>query len=71
MSKTLHQKLTSKTAFLQTADNPLQGADGILANIRFERNVLQSLTAELMQPRPQAVNAILEMARMIPNGKER
>lgn len=66
MSKTLHQKLTSKTSFLQL---PPSG-EGVFASLRFEERLLSSLSSDLLQPRWQAVNALLEMARAIPQSKE-
>jgi hypothetical protein len=66
MSKTLHQKLTSKAALLQ----PSYSTEGLLSVHRFEHNLMEGLASELLQPRAQAITALLEMAATIPFTKK-
>lgn len=66
MSKTLHQKLTSKAALLQTSYT----SEGLLSAHRFEQNLMEGLASELLQPRAQAISALLEMAAAIPYVKK-
>lgn len=66
MSKTLHQKLTSKAVLLHTS----YSTEGLLSAHRFEQNIMEGLASELLQPRAQAVGALLEMAAAIPYGKK-
>jgi hypothetical protein len=76
MNKTLHTKLTEKHHYNHTPSLVYAKGDGISANVsggsgRFmasleqEVKILQEAAKDLLQPRPQAIAKLLQMAREI------
>lgn len=62
MDKTVHKKLTAIPSLTAAATSC---TDGLFATLRLEKKILEQLSADLMQPRPQAVAALLELAKKI------
>lgn len=65
MDKTLHNKLTSKQSFAYTPAASAPGSDDIFSVLRHEKRILDALAKDLLQPRPEAIKRILEMAGKI------
>ena len=76
MNKTLHKKLTEKHLYHHTPTLAYAKGDGALAEVadrssRFfesleqEVKILQEAAKDLLQPRPQAIVKLLQMAREI------
>jgi hypothetical protein len=65
MDKTLHKKLTEIP--FSTYSRPItQGMDGdMFSMLREEKKIINALKQDLLQPRPEAVNRLLELARAI------
>ena len=62
MNKTLHKKLTERHVYHTPAMAYASGDDG-LASLVYEMGLLQEAARDVLQPRPQAVARILQMAR--------
>jgi hypothetical protein len=65
MDKTIHKKLTAKNTLLTPYVGGHTDGDGLFATLRLEKKILERLSSELLQPRQQAVDAILLLARKI------
>jgi hypothetical protein len=63
MDKTLHKKLTENLPYTYSKNRNAEKAEGMFATLRQEQRILSALANDLMQPRPEAVANILEMAR--------
>ena len=65
MDRTLRKKLTHNPAtnFLRIAQAVLE--DGTYSLLRDERELYAALKQEMLQPRPEAVSKLLELARAI------
>jgi hypothetical protein len=63
MDKTIHNKLTAKNTLLSPYASGHGDGEGLFATLRLEKKILERLSSELLQPRQQAVDAILQMAR--------
>ena len=64
MDKTIHTKLTEKQLLCYTPTAFMSG-DDMFATFRQERRILDTLSKDLLQPRPEAVANILELARKL------
>jgi|GEM_PF-3108132 len=64
MVKTVHPEFTKKLTgkMYHTANNSGEGAI-IISGLAYSIRQLQKGAADLLQPRPEAVNSILRMAR--------
>ncbi|GAA4460214.1 hypothetical protein GCM10023093_02480 [Nemorincola caseinilytica] len=62
MERTIHKKLTAIPSLSTAA---IHCTDNAFATIRLEKKILERLSADLLQPRPQAIAAILELAKKI------
>jgi hypothetical protein len=62
MNKTLHKKLTERHIFYHTPALAYAN-DEELNSLVCEMGILREAAADLLQPRPQAVSRILQMAR--------
>jgi len=76
MNKTLHRKLTEKHLYNHTpswayanGDSTLTGitdtSGRLMAGIEEDVKILQEAAKDLLQPRPQAIAKLLQMAREI------
>jgi hypothetical protein len=64
MHKTLHNKLTANNVYEPTPAPAYANAD-MLAGLAYEMYMLRSVTNDLLQPRPEALANILNMARAL------
>ncbi len=63
MDKTLHKKLTAKQPSTTAPAIPSEEHSGIFGVLRDEKRILDALAKDLLQPRPEAIANIMEMAR--------
>lgn len=64
MNKTLHQKLSDKSEYAISADL-LRSNEAMLPQHHLEKEVARELLSDLLSPRPQAINRLLELSRTI------
>ncbi len=65
MNKTLHQKLTNKYQYTFPSHIDLAGIDDFISGFATEQQILKEAAKDLLSPRPEAINKILEMSRAI------
>jgi hypothetical protein len=65
MDKTLLKKLNENLPYTCTKNRSAEKADGMFATLRQEQRILSALANDLLQPRPEAVANILELARQM------
>lgn len=65
MAKTLHKKLTENLPYTYSKNRSTEKEEGMFATIRQEQRILSALANDLLQPRPEAVAKILELARQM------
>ena len=65
MNKTLHQKLTSKYHYANSCLFTETSKYDIIATQAQDMKILQLAINDLLSPRPEAINRILEMSRML------
>jgi hypothetical protein len=63
MDKTLLKKLTEKQSFSYNSSSFSQESGDAFATFRQEKRIVEALSNDLLQPRPEAIANILEMAR--------
>lgn len=63
MDKTLHKKLTENLPYTYSKNRSAEKAEGMFATLRQEQRILSVLANDLLQPRPEAVANILELAK--------
>lgn len=63
MNKTLHQKLTDKNQYTYPSYLDITGTDDLIPGFKLEKKILKEAAKDLLSPRPEAVNRILEMSR--------
>ncbi len=65
MDKTLHKKLTEKNYYDHTPTVAYADSDDMLAGFAAEMRILHNAAKDLLQPRPEAVARLLQMAKTI------
>jgi hypothetical protein len=65
MDKTLHKKLTEKQLPPTIHSLKQQESGGIFGILRHEKRILDALAKDILQPRPEAVAKILELAKTL------
>ena len=65
MDKTLHKKLTENLPYTYSNNRSTEREEGMFASLRQEQRILNALAKDLLQPRPEAVANILELARRL------
>ena len=63
MDKTLHRKLTEKHVYSHTPTMVYAKCDDGLTGLAYEMGMLREAANDLLQPRPQAITRLLQMAR--------
>lgn len=63
MNKTLHQKLSDKTNY--AISDLLRSEHPLLPQHQLEKEIARELKTDLLSPRPEAINRLLEMSRAI------
>ncbi len=65
MSKTLHKKLTEKPTYHHFSTLAYPAGDYMLTGMIEEMKILNEAAKDLLQPRQEAVDAILRMSRAL------
>ena len=65
MNKTLHQKLTNKTLYAHSSTPETLGNLATLSGIRQDIHLMKALSKDLLSPRQEAINRIMEMSRSL------
>jgi hypothetical protein len=63
MDKTLHKKLTENLPYTYSKNRTAEKEEGMFATLRQEQRILSALANDLLQPRPEDVAYIVELAR--------
>ena len=65
MDKTLHRKLTDKHQYTYPTYIEIVGGTGGEDHTAQERRIIAEISKDLLSPRPEAINRILELSRML------
>ncbi len=64
MNKTLHKKLTQKTIYFHTPTISSSATiDDVLTQIAFERKIQQQISRDLLSPRAESIQFLLQKSR--------
>ncbi len=65
MNKTIHQKLANKINYTHPAGYSTSYADDFHAGLELELKMLQHAAKDLLSPRPEAVNRLMQLSRSL------